>query len=98
MYILYFALAALGGALLAAVLGWLESGEAFVARKFFSSVIRAVFAAAFFAISSAFIVPTTPAEWVLGILGAIVGGAGIDAGGNRIAGAIAARHQPTPPT
>ena len=48
---LYIALAALVGGLVAAMLGWLESKEAFDARKFGGSAIRALIAGIIFAVS-----------------------------------------------
>ena len=46
---LYIALASLGGGLVAALLGWLESNEPFNPRKFGGSIIRALIAGAVFA-------------------------------------------------
>ena len=42
MYIWYLVVAAFIGGIVAALLGWLDSGETFAARKFSSSVLRAL--------------------------------------------------------
>jgi len=79
------------GALVIAVLGWLDSGESFNGRTFASSLIRAVIAGILSAIGFSTI--ETPMLWDYII--AFLAGAGIDAGGNRIAGAISARKTTT---
>lgn len=90
--ILLVSLLSVGGALFAAALGWLESGEPFVARKFTSSILRAIIAGIVFAVTSyAGLEEISP--WSLFV--AFLGGAGIDVFGNRIAGAIASR-KPSP--
>ena len=81
---LYIALAAFGGGILAALLGWLDSGESFAPRKFMASVLRALGAGIGFAIIYTFTGPVA----VLDLLIAFVSGAGVDVIGNRFAGAI----------
>ena len=85
MNILWIAVSALVGGIVAAVLGWLDSGEAFVIRKFSASVARALVAAVVFAVSYSYN-SLSPID--IGI--AFVGGAGMDVLGNRVAGAIKA--------
>ncbi len=84
MGILYVALAAFGGGIASAIMGWLDSGEYFEGRIFMSSVIRALVAGGVFAISYTIVGNVT----VLDICVAFVSGAGVDVLGNRIAGAI----------
>jgi len=79
------------GALLVAVLGWLESGEPFDIRKFASSILRAIVAGVFSAIGFSTI--ENPLLW--DYISAFLIGAGIDVAGNRIAGAISARNTAT---
>jgi hypothetical protein len=81
--LLWVAIAAFGGTISSAIIGWLDSGEAFMARKFFSSVMRGFVAA----IGGAVIIHfTPPLTWAI-LLGAFLSGAGVDVLGNRIAGA-----------
>jgi drug/metabolite transporter (DMT)-like permease len=79
---LYIALAGLSGGLVAALLGWLESGEPFNPRKFGGSVIRALVAGVIFAVGYQLVDGTS----ILDLLYAFLGGAGVDVLGNRIAG------------
>ena len=84
--ILYVALAAFGGGIVAAILGWLDSGEVFIGRKFASSVLRALVAGGVFAIGY----QLAGAVSTMDIMVAFVGGAGVDVLGNRISGSITA--------
>ena len=84
MNIIWIAVSAFVGGLIAATLGWVDSNEPFAARKFASSVIRAAIAAIGFAV--AFNYNNHPAP--LDILYAFLGGAGVDVLGNRVSGAI----------
>jgi hypothetical protein len=79
---LYIALAALAGGLVAAFLGWLESGEPFDSRKFGGSGIRALVACIIFAVGYQLSGSVT----LLDLFYAFLGGAGVDVLGNRIAG------------
>lgn len=81
--VLYVALAAGAGAILVALLGWFESKEPFVGRKFMPSVIRAVLAGIVFAVGYKV---TGDAVTTSDILIAILAGAGIDAGLKRAMG------------
>ena len=85
MGILYVSLAAFGGGIVAALLGWLESGENFIARKFASSVLRALVAGGVFAIGY---VTMGEAVTIMGLVIAFMAGAGIDVVGHRVAGSI----------
>lgn len=92
MYIWYLAIAAFLGGILAALLGWLDSGEAFAPRKFTSSAIRALLAAAVFAIGY---IATPVLAGLLGVIAAFLAGAGVDVIGNRLAGSIKASQSGT---
>ncbi len=79
---IYIALAALFGGFIAALLGWLESGETFNIRKFGGSMIRTVLASVILALS----VDSTGQVNIASIFYAFLGGAGVDVIGNRLAG------------
>jgi hypothetical protein len=85
MGILYVSLAAFGGGIVSALLGWLQSGENFVSRKFASSVLRALVAGGVFAISYTALAASVD---IMNIVIAFVAGAGVDVLGNRAAGSI----------
>ena len=72
------------GAIIAAVLGWVESGEPFDQRKFLASVFRAVLAGLFAALVFQDIENITLWTFVV----ALLYGAGFDVLGHRAAGAI----------
>jgi hypothetical protein len=92
MYIWYLVVAAFIGGLFAALLGWLESGEPFVARKFASSIMRALLASAVFAIGYT----VTPVlSGIFGVIAAFLAGAGVDVIGNRLAGSVKASQSGT---
>jgi len=78
----YIALTGLSGGLVAALLGWLESGEPFNPRKFGGSVIRALVAGIIFAVGY----QLADGTGILDLFYAFLGGAGVDVLGNRIAG------------
>ena len=84
MNTLYIALAALLGGLVAAFLGWLESGEPFDLRKFGASGIRSLIAAAIFAAGY----QLSGSIGIIDLLYAFLGGAGVDVIGNRISGKL----------
>ena len=86
MQVFYIALAAFAGGIVAAVLGWLDSGITFQPKKFLSSVGRAMVAAAAFAVGYSYSNGITPLE----IAAAFVAGAGFDVLGNRGIGALKA--------
>ena len=85
--VLLVALLACAGGVVSALLGWLNSGEAFVPRKFIASVIRALIAGVAFAVGYSF----ADGISILDLFAAFLGGAGIDVLGNRIAGSIITR-------
>ena len=78
----YIALAALIGGLVAAFLGWLESGGSFDPRKFGGSGIRALVAGIIFAVGY----QLSDSITLLDLFYAFLGGAGVDVLGNRISG------------
>ena len=79
-------LVAVVGAIVAGLLGWLESKELFSARKFFSTVLRSALAGVAAGVAYQFI-----GEFSLTvILGAFAAGAGVDVLGKRLAGSITA--------
>ena len=84
MNILLIGASALVGGMVAAVLGWLDSGEVFEARKFSASIVRALMAGVVFAVGYTYTNSLSPLD--IGI--AFIGGAGVDVLGNRISGAI----------
>lgn len=87
MYLWYLATAAFAGGIVAALLGWLDSGQTFAPRKFLSSVLRALVAAAVFAVGYTI---TPELAGILGIITAFLAGAGVDVIGNRLSGSITA--------
>jgi len=84
MEILYVALAAFGGGIASAIMGWLDSGEYFEGRVFMASVLRALFAGGVFAVGYTLVGGVT----VMDIIIAFCAGAGVDVLGNRVAGSI----------
>lgn len=86
MDVIWIAVCAFLGGIVAALLGWLETQESFVARKFAASIVRALVAGIAFAVAYQFANGLS----VIDLLLAFLGGAGIDAIGNRAAGAIKA--------
>ena len=86
MNIIWVAAAAFVGGIVASVLGWLDSAESFVPRKFAASAVRALIAAAVFAVGYSYSNGVGPMD----IAVAFCGGAGVDALGNRVSGAIKA--------
>ena len=87
MGVLYVALSAFMGGIAAAMLGWLESGDDFIGRKFGASVLRALVAGAAFAIAYQI---AAGGVSIMDIIIAFVAGAGVDVLGNRLAGSITA--------
>ena len=90
---LYIALAGLSGGLVAALLGWLESGEPFNPRKFGGSGIRVLIAGIIFAVGYQLSGPLGISD----LFYAFLGGAGVDVLGNRIAGKFGNGSFPLPP-
>ena len=87
MYLWYLVIAAVLGAVFAGLLGWLESKDTFIARKFASTVLRAILSGAI--VAAGYIITPTLGG-VLGIVLAFLAGAGIDVLGNRLAGSMSA--------
>ena len=85
--VLLVALLACTGGIVSSLLGWLDSGETFVPRKFMASVVRALIAGILFTIGYTFANGIS----ILDLFTAFLGGAGIDVLGNRISGSIKAR-------
>lgn len=81
---LIIALVALLGGLVAALVGWLDSKEAFDARKFGGSAVRSLIAGIVFAVGY----HLAGAVSTLDLFYAFLGGAGVDVLGNRIAGKL----------
>ena len=75
------------GGVVTALLGWTESNLPFNTKKFMSSVIRALIAGVAIAAAFDYGAATGPLSYFI----AFLAGAGVDVGGNRVAGAIAAR-------
>ena len=84
MNVILVGASALVGGMVAAVLGWLDSGEVFKARKFSASIVRALIAGLGIAVAYSYANSIT----VLDIVICFLAGAGFDAGINRISGAI----------
>ena len=89
MEVIYVGIVAFLGAIAASLLGWTESQEPFNPRKFASSLIRAIIAGVGIAAAFNYVEPISPVSYLF----AFLSGAGIDAGGHRIAGAIRAGLQ-----
>ncbi len=85
-------LLALAGGLAAALVGWIESKEAFDGRKFGGSAIRALLAAVVFAAGY----QLSNGINTLDLFYAFLGGAGVDVLGNRIAGSFGNSSFPLP--
>ena len=80
MEIVYIGLAALVGGILSSLLGWADAKEPFYVNKFAASLLRALLAAGGFAAAYTY----AGNIGVMDIVIAVLGGAGIDAGGKRL--------------
>jgi hypothetical protein len=87
MSVIYVAGAAFIGAIASGLLGWLDSQERFEARKFTSTVVRALIAGVGFAAAYQY---TNNSLTSLDLAVAFLGGSGVDVLGNRISGSIKA--------
>lgn len=87
LFTIEIGLAAFLGGVVTALLGWTESNQPFDAKKFMSSVIRALIAGVGIAAAFDYGGSIGPLSYFI----AFLAGAGVDVGGNRVAGAIAAR-------
>jgi len=83
MEIIWTSVAAGGGGLVAGLLGWLQSKEPFMGRKYAATVVRALVAGGAFAYGSQFLDFSWPT-----LIAAFLSGAGIDAGLHRLSGTI----------
>ena len=86
MNIIFIGISAFVGGIVVALLGWLDSGEAFEIRKFSASIVRALIAGVGIAAAYSYANSITTLDIVISFLA----GAGFDAGINRISGAIKA--------
>ena len=86
MNVIFIGISAFIGGIVVALLGWLDSGETFEIRKFSASIVRALIAGVVFAVGYTYANSLSLID--IGI--AFCGGAGVDALGNRISGAIKA--------
>lgn len=84
MNIYLIALSAFAGSIVAAILGWCESQEPFIGRKFAASCLRGVISAVVYGAAYNFSGDITATAYFL----AFLGGAGIDALGHRVASSI----------
>ena len=86
MNIIWIAVGAFVGGIVASILGWLDSGEAFAVRKFGASLVRSLVAGIAFAVAYTYSDSLSPIDFGI----AFLGGSGVDVLGNRISGAIKA--------
>lgn len=87
MDVITIGVAAFLGGMICSILGWLDSQETFDGRKFSASAVRALMAGLIFAVGYNYVGGQIT---IIDIIAAFVAGAGFDAGGNRISGAIKA--------
>ena len=85
MELLYVSLAALGGGIVAGLLGWFKTGQDFSARTFAPTVLRSLMAGGAIALTYNFVGEVAS---VTDIVIAFMAGAGMDAAGHRLAGSI----------
>lgn len=85
MSIIYVALSAFGGGIVSGLLGWADSNEPFIGRKFLGTALRSILAGVVFA-GGYIALSGTPTLADLGT--AFLAGAGIDVGLKRIAGTV----------
>ena len=87
LFVIGIGVAAFLGGVVTALLGWTESNLPFDVKKFMSSVIRALLAGVGIAVAFYYGETAGPLSYFI----AFLAGAGVDVGGNRVAGAIAAK-------
>ena len=87
--LIFIALAAFIGGMAIALIGWTESGTPWDGKKFVSSLIRSLVGGVAIAAAMDFSGANSPIIYLL----AFLSGAGVEVGGNRVAGAIAARNK-----
>lgn len=76
------------GSVISGLIGWLKSGEDFVARSFITTVVSGIGGAIVFALAYNY---TSTGLTVFDILSAVAAGMGVDVAVNRVSGAIATR-------
>jgi len=77
--------AAFSGGVVSGLLGWTQSGEDFVARKFCATVLRSLLAAGGMALAY----PVVQTMGLIpGVISAFLAGAGVDVLGHRLGGAV----------
>ncbi len=87
LFVLEIGVAAFLGGVVTALLGWTESNLPFNVKKFMSSIIRALIAGIVIAAAFNYGETVGPLSYFI----AFLAGAGVDVGGNRVAGAITAK-------
>jgi TctA family transporter len=83
-YIVLVFLAAFVGGIVTALMGWVSTTEPFIARKFVTSLIKALIGAAVIAVAFDY----TGTQGILMLLTAFLAGAGVDAGIKRLTNTI----------
>ena len=89
MNVVWIAVAAFLGGIIAALAGWLETQDPFNPRKFAASVTRALVSAIVIAVVYSYANGLSAIDIAM----ALLAGAGVDVLGNRVAGAITARRK-----
>jgi len=84
-------LATILGTIVAAVLGWIESGEPFAARKFVASLLHALIAGGITYLGQGVVIVALQASAPVTYLMLFLAGAGVDVLLNRTEGAISSR-------
>jgi len=87
--LIWIALAAFVGGMATALIGWAEQNTPWDIKKFTSSLIRSMVGGVAIAAAMDYSGATAPVIYLL----AFLSGAGIEVGGNRIAGTIASRKK-----
>ena len=85
--LIYIAVAAFFGGIATALIGWTQQGGSWNSKKFISSLVRSLVAGVGIAVAMDYSGGTAPIIYLL----AFLSGAGVEVGGNRVAGAIASR-------
>jgi len=83
--IIYVALAAFFGGMASGLIGWAEASTPWNGRKFIVTLVRSALGGVAIAIATDYSGATAPIVYLL----ALLAGAGVEVGSNRIAGAIA---------
>ncbi len=91
--------AAIIGALFSGTLGWIDSGEPFIGRKFASTILRSIIAGITIAVGFVFVPDMNLFQLIIDALFAFLAGAGVDVIGNRLAKTVSPKVvAPTIPT